>query len=107
MTQTTSNPPNPTLDFDPSSLPADVLGLPEPARAAAVDTIQRLLESGSTLSEAIDKARGIAADWISERAPGDQSEVKTGVRAIPDRPEIDASEMRVTQQIRPSRHPRP
>ena len=101
-----NDPSDAAPEFDPSSLPADVVELPEPARAAAVDTIQQLLASGSTLSEAIDKARGMAADWINERAPGDQSEVKTVVDAIPDRAEINASEMRITQQIRPSRPPR-
>lgn len=91
---------NQPLDFDPAALPEDVRALPEPARQAAIDTIQRMLESGAPRDEAIEKARAIASDWISQRAPGDQSEVKVDDAAVPDREELDAAEMRITTKFR-------
>jgi len=94
------HPSNQPLEFDPAAPPASVTALPETARQIAIDTIQRMLESGSARDEAIEKGLAIAADWISQRAPGDQSELKSDDGAIPDREEIDASDQRVTTKIR-------
>jgi uncharacterized protein YdaT len=91
---------NQPLDFDPATLPEDVRALPEPARQTAIDTIQRMLESGASRDEAIEKGRAMASDWISQRAPGDQSAVKIEDAAVPDREEIDPTESRITTKLR-------
>ena len=83
--------------------------LPEPARSVAIDTVKLMKEGGATSAEANETALGLASEWVSERAPADQSEVSVPDESIPDREEVApvAEESKVTRRLKTNaRHSR-
>lgn len=72
-----------------------IANLPEPARSVAIDTVKLMKEGGATSAEANETALGLASEWVSERAPADQSHVSVPDESIPDRVEIAPAEEKV------------
>lgn len=79
-----------------------IANLPEPARSVAIDTVKLMKEGGATSAEANETALGLASEWVSERAPADQSRVSVSDESIPDRAELAPvdEDAKITRRIK-------
>lgn len=79
-----------------------IANLPEPARSVAIDTVKLMKEGGATSAEANETALGLASEWVSARAPADQSAVSVPDESVPDRAEVAPAEddSKVTRRIK-------